>query len=338
MKSVGPTPSGAPVPAARLPAVANAPACGGLRRDLLQRWQQGFPIDHSPFQAVARHAGGTLREVLGHCQALVDAGALDVIRVRWSPRLARLRWRCCAEPPAAELPALEATLRTMPGVTRMTLVDPLPSSGKAVPALWFDLVAHDLQAAAAQRRHFEARHGSLQVIELAGGGPGDGRNCDGGPCCQPELARRCEAGLPLVAHPFELLACEQQASEREVLGILRRWQRCGALQSLALAPPQAVHESHGAVAWIAAADDAALQSLALQLRSASGVDAVEPLPAADAWPWRLMAAAHGSPQQACRLLERELAAAGAAATRHAVVPVRRVVWRSEPLLFAGMAS
>jgi hypothetical protein len=316
-------------------AVAGAPACAGLRRDLLHQWQRGFPIEHSPFQVVARRAGGTLREVLGHCQALNQAGALDMIRVHWSARLARVRWRCCQSRRRDARLAIEATLRALPGVTRLTQV--MPASAGDSPALWFDMAARDAQAAAAQRARFEARHGPVEVIDLAGSNPAEGCGCHEGPCREPELAGRCEAGLPLVAHPFEVLAAERHASEREVLGSLRRWQRCGALQSLALAPPQGVHEHCGAVAWVeATGDETALHALAVRLRGASGIDEVDLLPAGAERPWRLMAAAPGAPRQASRLLERALDHASAEVRVHRIVPVRHTQLRREPLLFARL--
>jgi hypothetical protein len=145
MKAGAPTPAIAP--AAAVFAGANAPACAGLRRDLLHHWQRGFPIEHSPFQAVARRAGGSLREVLGHCQALAGAGALDVIRVRRSPRLARVRWRCGQVRRGAALPAIDATLRELPGVARLTLIEAPASGASDVPWLWFDIAAGEADRA-----------------------------------------------------------------------------------------------------------------------------------------------------------------------------------------------
>lgn len=312
--------------------MAGPSACGGLRQDLLHQWRQGFPIEHSPFQAVARRTGGSLREVLGHCQALAEAGALDMIRVRWSPRLERVRWRCSLAEVRGDVPALVDTLRSLPGVTECVL------AASGAPALWFDIAAHDEAGAAAQRAVFETRHAAVDTLVLQNH-PGMAGACGDGPCSRSDLAGRCERGLPLVAHPYEVLAAEQRSSEREVLGTLRRWQRCGALRTLALAPPQGESESGGAVAWIDAgdaADDERLQALARRLQGCSGVSAIERLPHHDAWPGRLMLYAPGLPQQACRQLERALAAVPGAL--HRITAVRRLKLRGEALLFARLSS
>jgi hypothetical protein len=42
--------------------------CGGLRQALLHAGPHGFPLDASPFHVLGRRLGGTVREVLVHCQ------------------------------------------------------------------------------------------------------------------------------------------------------------------------------------------------------------------------------------------------------------------------------
>lgn len=361
--------------------------CAGLRQALLHGWTRGFPLRESPFQVLASRLGGTVREVLGHCQVLSDAGALDAIRVHWSPTLERVHWRCgmvSGGPPGREL---RAALAALPGVTRVDWVEPdhRPRQlGHArEPTLWFDLVARNTASAAAQRARFEATHGPLLCLRLdptggasgsasrsasgdapvglSGGTPAvspgpahastDGGDClchvAGGPCADPDLARLCEAGLPLRAHPFRSLSDAVHRSERDVLCTLRHWQRAGLLDDLGLGVPPDLHESLWTVVAIAdAADpdggtegrvstpapfDAGVRAALL---ARPGVGEVLALPGDPRWPWRLQVGAVGASAQTEALLLRALVACGLGGHPRRMMRVHRLRLRAAPLLFA----
>jgi hypothetical protein len=322
-------------------ASAEPARCAGLRHALLHDWRQGFPLQDSPFQVLARRLGGTLREVLGHCHALSDEGSLDAIRVHWSPALQRVRWRCGLRPdgrPGAELLASVAALPGVTGWDWIESVDDAADGGAtlagAVPDLWFDLVARDAAAARVQRDWFEARHGLVSCVALDNDGAAAGCDCarDAGPCTDPDLARHCEAGLPLVAHPYRAVSDALKRSEREVIATLRHWQRAGRVQRLALGGPLERAQTLWTVAAVAGAARDPGVSAALLARA--GVAEVQVLPEREGGPPLVLVAASGASPQARGLLERALAACGLADRPRRLLQVQRVRLRNAPLLFA----
>ncbi|MBI3157148.1 MAG: hypothetical protein HYZ20_17345 [Burkholderiales bacterium] len=316
------------------------PRCAGLRHALLSEFAHGFPLQDSPFQVVARRLGGSVREVLGHCHVLSDSGALDSIRVHWSAELERVRWRCGVECAAGPDDAALRALAAQPGVTHCDWIESIdgavPPAG--MPTLWFDLVARDRDAAEAQLEPLAAALGSplclpLQACEV--GDDRDGCRCGvaAGPCTDPDLARRCEAGLPLQAHPFRSVSEALHRSEREVLGTLRRWQRAGLLADLGLAPPAQRHETLWTVAAVAAPADGGVAGSALL--ALPGVAEAVSLPGHPRWPWRLLVGTVGATAQSAALLQRALAACDLGARERKLLRVHRMQLRHAPLLFAG---
>lgn len=321
-------------PAGRVGLPAEPARCAGLRHALLHDWAQGFPLQEAPFQVLARRLGGSVREVLGHCHVLSDAGALDAIRVHWSPALQRVHWRCGLSIGGRPGPALLAALASLPGSTHCAWIEPddqAPATGG--PDLWFDLVARDATAASAQLARLEAEHGPALCLPLHGPQAPDCR-CEavGGPCADAELARLCEAGLPLRARPFRSLSEATRRSEREVLRTLRRWRRDGLLGDLGLAGPTGRHESLWTVAAVAeVVPDDARRAALLAL---PGVAEVYALPGDPQWPWRLLVAAAGASPLTKALLLSALASCGLDGRPRRLMREHRVHWRATPLLFA----
>lgn len=320
---------------------AGEPArCAGLRRALLHDWHAGFPLERTPFNAMARQLGGSLREVLGHCHTLADEGALEGIRVRWDPNLQRARWRIglrLSAPPSAEM---LSTLNALPGVTAWEWLEPLGASKRGapdeLPSLWLHLGALDARAARAQLARLEAATGPATVVVLDDDAAPVPCTCarDGGPCADVDLARRCETGLPMAPHPYRVLSQSMQRTEREVLESLRRWERAGRLHSVGFDLAPAQHEQRGtAVAVEGPSIDAATRAVLLRQ---AGIVEVQPMRPADAWPYSLWLQATGAPAQAEALLRRALAAGGLADRPHRLFGLRRVQVRSAPLLFADV--
>ncbi|MBX3635156.1 MAG: hypothetical protein KF683_07185 [Rubrivivax sp.] len=321
--------------------------CAGLRRTLQHGWEQGFPLQDSPFQVLARQAGGTVREVLGQCHRLADAGALDAIRVHWSAGLQRVRWRCGVALAGAPPDAVLRTLAALPGVAAWEWAEPAAPStvvGAGAfggPALWFEIAARSVASARAQYAQVLALGLGLLCLELEGRDEGDdGPGCacmvSGGPCSDPVLARRCEAGLPLVARPYRSLSDAVQRSEREVLATLRRWQRQGQVTAVGLGAPVAGAESLWSLCALAGDADADDDRAATRARllAQPGIAEVTRLPGHAQWPYRWLVGAPGAPTPGDALLERALAACGLRARPRRWLHVRRVRLRAAPLLFA----
>lgn len=313
--------------------------CAGLRRALLHDWAHGFPLQESPFQVLARQLGGSVREVLGHCHVLSDAGALDVILVRWSPALQRVRWRCGLSTVGRPGPELLEALETLPGVTGCAWSEPedaAPIVGQ--PNLWFDLVARHPAEASAQLALFGDAYAAPLCLPLPDTAPNASCRCEAntGPCADTELARLCEVGLPLCARPFRSLSEATHRSERDVLGTLRRWQRDGHLHDIGLAGPPDRHERLWTVAAVADVAPDEVRRAALLARP--GVAEVIGLPGDPRWPWRLLVCAAGASPQTNALLLGALAACGLDRQPRRLMSEHRLRWRHEPQLFADCAD
>jgi hypothetical protein len=294
-------------------------ACAGLRQALLHEAQTGFPLTEVPFQVLSRRHGGSVRELLGHCQALQREGTLAGIRVHWSPALWRVQWRCGLAAVDGAWPALAAGT---PGLTAWERSRP-----QAGCTVWFDFMARDEGSAARQLAPIEARYGPLR--RLRGGSALVPCGGDGCPCADPTLAAACEAGLPLVARPWRALARRLQRPERTVLASLRRWQQSGRLAGLGIDAPERPHAECWVVASIAGPP---LTPAALQmLGSAPGVAELRVAPADGDWPYAAWVAARGLSADP---LERALRGARLAADRVRLLPVQRTRVRDEPRLFA----
>ena len=287
--------------------------CAGLGQALQQGWRQGFPLQASPFQELARQTGASLRELLAQCQQLQRQGALQGPSGRWGARLSAWRWRCSVILPPG--PDLEAqAMHGLSGLPGCAWVEQLGPSAKG-PSLWFELQSRSAAGLRQQTAWLDAWSAGVPGVHwqaLALPEP-DGPNCQcadhAGPCTDPQLARRVEAGLPLCAHPFQAVASELGRSEREVLTALRRWQQAGDLQGLGLAPPHRVQCQAMATALLPGVFTA--EQLQALRRHAGVVDA-QPLPdggAGEALLWLSLAAPR---ELAVAQLDHVLAAEGLA--------------------------
>lgn len=322
-----------------------AAACAGLRRSLLSEWREAFPIEHSPFQPLARRLGGSLREVLHHCQTLVAEGATQGLRVDWHPDLQRvgvrmavrgIAWPFAHRPTGAEPTAL-TTWNAIESITRFEGVSVVPDP----PAGWVDLHAVDRAHLRQQIDRLRQSTPGVDWLEAPLLKSAEPCRCheDGGPCADPVLASRCEQGLDLVAHPYCALASELGRTEREVVRALKRWRHSGRLASLGLAAPHAAGES---LVFYAALDDRRLDIEVLaSLATRPGVVSVsrtEMSERGERWPWgtlvQLAVPAHAGPA----LLARTLHASGLSEGVRAVVTVRQFRVRQAPMLFATDAA
>ncbi|MBH9552113.1 hypothetical protein [Inhella gelatinilytica] len=211
--------------------------CAGLGQALQHGWQEGFPLQASPFQVLARQTGASLRELLTQCQTLQRQGTLQGPRVQWGARVSAWRLRGHLQgPPEAEQAGLQR-LVALPGTAWVEWCE------GDIQGVVFELQARSSSALRQQQASLSTwAQQDAQVDLLWIGLPEPAcRHCTcgehGGPCTDPELARRLEGGLPLCAHPFQAVASELGRSEREVLAQLRRWQDAGDLHGLSLAPP-----------------------------------------------------------------------------------------------------
>ncbi|MBL8327379.1 MAG: hypothetical protein JNJ71_00915 [Rubrivivax sp.] len=312
----------------------------GLKHALLHDWQQGFPLEPTPFRAVARRLGSSVREVLHQCQALDAEGLAAGISAHWPEALHLQSWRMWSTQQGGDAPAVQAALTALPGLTawherEQVLASGHGHDGPALPRLWFDLVARSPETANAQVQALQraapwmgwqqSTRAELSAEHRCACGQRDG------PCSDPQLARLCETGLPVVARPYRAAAWQLQRSERDLVLTLRRWQRAGRLAHMGLAPRPLRSQSLHTVAalWGEPPSDAAQQVL----RAFPGVLSLRTWPG-DGGPSLVTAA--WLPGVALPLLGRALQAAGLQHSRHDLWAVRSYHVRDEPLLFADI--
>lgn len=217
-------------------AVAPAPSvCAGLQQALLQGWRAAFPLQSTPWPAMAAAVGASSRELLARAQQLHRVGQLLPVQVRWGEALRRQRWRLSfsmLKPEADE--ALRLRAAQLPSAL---CIESVEGGGE----VWLHLEAREASALARARLQLEASAGQAARACWVLRPPLAHCTCvgQGGPCDDWRLAQLLEAqGLPIVAHPFAELARQLgDRSERALLARLREWQRCGGLQRLSLSPP-----------------------------------------------------------------------------------------------------
>lgn len=351
----------------------DASACAGLRQTLLRLASERFPIEHSPFQPLARRLGGSLREVLTHCQALVAEGATPGLQVRWGPMLQRCTRRLAVGSAAWPLQPRDAAswCLLLPGLVSWHVVESAsaPAGGgllQGTVAGWLDLVALEPEELERQAKLLQAATPGVTWLADAGqpavagaaaspGAAPAGCACrrDGGPCVDRELARLCEFGLPAVAHPYRALAQQLGRSEREVLSALRRWRESGRLAALGLAP--CVGASHTLLHMVAldlrdqptglAATLAerpgiagAAGTLAATLPRPSGPLPDSPQAVHPARPALTLLTLNLAPHATAAMVEQLLHAAGLSPWVRAVLKVHRWQLRPAPLLFSAGAG
>ncbi|MFO1251423.1 MAG: hypothetical protein U1E77_09895 [Inhella sp.] len=309
--------------------------CAGLGQALQQGWRQGFPLQASPFQELARQTGASLRELLSQCQQLQRQGALQGPRVHWAERLSAWRLRARLRLPQDQEAAALRRLAALPGCTWIEQAEPVP--GTAQCTLHFELQARSAASLQAQRELLQQAWGpALRWLNLpAPPCPVCCCSAPDGPCTDPALAQRLEGGLPLCAHPFQAVAVELGRSEREVLTRLRHWQGAGDLQALGLAPPHRSQHQPVANAWLREALTPAHRATLARHAGVVDVQVLSPAGEADARLWISL----GAPRElALPQLEQLLAAEGLLGLVQERWLGLRSAPRAQALLFAEAAA
>lgn len=264
--------------------------CAGLRRALLQGWQQDFPIHPSPFRAMAARSGATPRELLSVCVSLQRSGALQPIRVRWGAAMRRQRWRIAFDASTAD-PSLAVALAALPGCFR---IEHSETCG-GIPTIWVEL--ETLDEAALHRQLCRLPQQPSACLRLPPPAT------PGTTCADTRLAACVEEGLRLCARPYAECAKRLGYSEQRLLADLSAWRRNGQLECLMLNPTPTSAAQTGVLALWQSAEPTA--TVLTRLNAQQGVDRVLVGPGSPEWPWRLSVVLRATPQLAVEQL-REL--------------------------------
>ncbi len=193
-------------------------------RDMLNRWQRGFPFVPRPFARVARDAGMSEEEVIATVSRLQEAGVICRVGAVVRPNTAGASTLAAVSAPEDRLEEVARTISDQPEVTHNY-------EREHELNLWFVVTAADRAGVDAALARIRAETG-LEVLDLpmvrafhidlafaiaGGGSPGDGNGGmpaspgagDGVPAPSPfdrELLAAIEDGLPVVHEPYAEVA------------------------------------------------------------------------------------------------------------------------------------
>lgn len=308
---------------------------GTLRRALLDAWQRDFPLVAAPFAQLAAALGSDEASVLHEFALLQGEGAVSRIGAVWGAGAGGAAMLCAFAVPAVRLAAVAARVSAEPGVNHNY-------EREHDWNLWFVVTGRDRAAVAASVDRLEACTG-LQALRLrmlrayridlgfglfANTAPAAARAS--AVCVEPvadadrPLAALLEAGLPLVARPYDAWATTLGQPRAALLATLARWQREGTVRRYGVIVRH--HElgfAHNAMSVFDVPDDA-VDARGAALACQRGVTLCYRRERAPGWPYNLYCMVHGRDRGAVRgLIAQAIAGAGLADHAHAVLFSRR---------------
>lgn len=303
---------------------------------LLNGWQRDFPLQRDPFAPIAAAVGASVPTVLEQFARLQQDGALGRIGGVFAPGAGGAALLAAMAVPAGALDAVAAQVSAHPGVNHNY-------EREHAFNLWFVMTGADAAAVEQAMRDLEARsgHAALRLrmqrayrIDLgfdlrgrtAGAMPAPRRRGAVVPIAAADrpLAACVEAGLPLVAQPFDVWAAQTGRPPDAVLATLRGWLDGGALRRFGCVVRH--HElgfDANAMTVFDVPDDA-VDACGEALAAQPGVTLAYRRERAGAWPYNLYGMVHGTDRAAVReVLDRAIARSGLATYRREVLFSRR---------------
>lgn len=293
---------------------------------LLNDWQHGFPLCRDPFGVLAAQTGLEREQVLAALRRAQDDGRISRIGGVFAHGSGGDAMLAAMAMPAHRIDDVAATVSAHPGVNHNYLREHHHN-------LWFVMTGADREAVEAGVSGLERATGlrALRLrmlrpyrIDLGFDLGGDTahrpmRAAPGLPAAAPlaagqwPLARRVEAGLPLVERPYAAWAEELGTDEDSVTERIGQWLAEGRLKRFGVVVRH--HELGFAANAMTVFDvpndcvDACGQALAEQ----AGVTLAYRRTRAEGWPYNLYAMVHGTHRDAVTaVIERVTHAAGLA--------------------------
>ena len=216
----------------------------GRERQMLERWQRGFPLLARPFAVVAEEAGMDEAEALAAVRRLSEAGVICRVGAVVRPNTAGASTLAALSVPEERLEEVAAIVSAQPEVTHNY-------QREHAFNLWFVVTAADAAAVRAALARIRAETG-LEVLDLpmkrayhidlgfsmAGGravSPCRAAGHEGGggkaklSAFDRELLAAIEDGLPLVAEPYAEVGRWLGVAEEVVMGRLEALVEAGVI-------------------------------------------------------------------------------------------------------------
>jgi DNA-binding Lrp family transcriptional regulator len=319
---------------------------------LLNDWQHGFPLCRDPFGVLAAQTGLDREEVLAQLQAAQDDGRISRIGGVFAHGSGGDAVLAAMAVPAHRIEDVAATVSAHPGVNHNYLREHRHN-------LWFVMTGAASAAVEAGVSELEGATGlpALRLrmlrpyrIDLGFDLGGDTahrpmRAAPGLPIPAPlptdqwPLARRVEAGLPLVERPYARWAAELGRDEDDVTERIGAWLAEGRLKRFGVVVRH--HELGFSANAMTVFDvpndrvDACGQALAEQ----TGVTLAYRRTRAVGWPYNLYAMVHGTHREAVMaVVQRMTQAAGLSAFPREVLFSTRRFKQTGARRFRGWAS
>jgi siroheme decarboxylase len=299
---------------------------------LLSEFQHGFPLLARPFAAMAARLSLTEDAVLQALRGFRASGQIGRIGAVWGRGAGGAAALCALQVPSERLEQVAAAISSEPGVNHnyerehewnlwyvITGADHAAVRAGAdrmacaagVPALFLPMVrpyrvdlGFDLRAPHAAQR--AGMHPAHPVHPVSSG--------------ERPLAALAEAGLPLVAQPYDVWAAELGWSRDAVLATLRRWLRAGTLRRFGVVVR---HHDVGFAAnamTVIEAPPAQVDAIGARLAAQPGVTLAYQRVTEPRWSYNLYFMVHGRERAAVEtLVAQALAASGAAQLPHATL-------------------
>jgi len=308
---------------------------GAIRAALLDDWQRDFPLVAAPFAPIAAALGTSEAVVLHELARLQAEGAVSRIGAVWGAGAGGAGMLCAFAVPATRLDTVAATVSAEPGVNHNY-------EREHDWNLWFVVTAHDRAAVAATVDRLEARTGlrALRLpmrrayridlgFDLFSAAVPVGTHAVAShvePVAEADrpLAALLEAGLLLVARPYDAWAAALGRPREVLLATLARWQREGTVRRYGVIVRH--HElgiTHNAMSVFDVPDDH-VDTIGTALACRPGVTLCYRRERAPGWPYNLYCMVHGRDRAAVLgLIARAIAGADLADRDHAVLFSRR---------------
>lgn len=304
---------------------------------LLSEFQHDFPLVARPFDVLAARLSLTADGVLQALRACRAAGQIGRIGAVWGRGAGGAAALCAMQVPHERLEQVAALVSGEPAVNHnyerehawnlwyvitgadrgcvQATADRLARAA-GVPALFLPMVqpyrvdlGFDLRAPHAQVRRGAHPDRPARPVSFA----------------ERPLAALAEAGLPLVAQPYDVWAAELGWPRDAVLATLRRWQRSGTLRRFGIVVR---HHDVGFAAnamTVIDAPAAQVDAIGALLAAQPGVTLAYRRATDARWPYNLYFMVHGRERAGVEVLVAQaLAASGAARLPHATLfSVRR---------------
>lgn len=307
----------------------------GFELALANGWQRRFPLQREPFAAVAKELRCSAEQVVNTLKGLMDDGVVSRVGGVFTAHAGGAGLLAAMAVPPQRLASVAAIVDQHPGVNHNY-------EREHAVNLWFVLHGASPAEVEASLEQLEACTGLAALrlpmqrayridlgFDLQGrvaGEPGEQQPIEPPPVAQADrpLAALAEAGLPLLAQPYDQWATRLGCSTAQVLSTLARWQREGTLRRFGVVVR---HHELGFVCnamCVFDVPDDRVDAAGAELARVSGVTLAYRRARAPCWPYNLYAMVHGRDRDAvAQVLDELRARCGLQALPQAVLYSRR---------------